>query len=131
MDLCRACACFLQHGPEKSCPSVQAKKKAVQQQETAVRQQLPVESDWEEQPGPSTSNAEVPEEISARILRRIIIFAGVPTFLGILSLPVFYYLKVGIPCFLRQCGCVARLASVAGMHAFWSCSNANATVRSC
>ena len=43
---------------------------------------------------------EVPEEISNRILRRIIVFAGLPTFLGMLSLPLFYYLKVhalGLP----------------------------------
>ena len=36
----------------------------------------------------------VPEEISNRILRRILVFAGLPTLLGMLSLPLFYYLKV-------------------------------------
>ena len=43
---------------------------------------------------------EVPEEISNRILSRILVFAGLPTFLGMLSLPLFYYLKVhalGLP----------------------------------
>ena len=43
---------------------------------------------------------EVPEEISNRILRRILVFAGLPTFLGMLSLPLFYFLKVpalGLP----------------------------------
>lgn len=42
----------------------------------------------------SESEEEVPEEISNRILRRILVFAGIPTFSGILSLPLFYYLKV-------------------------------------
>ena len=36
----------------------------------------------------------MPEEISNRILSRILVFAGLPTFLGMLSLPLFYYLKV-------------------------------------
>ncbi|EIE18568.1 hypothetical protein COCSUDRAFT_9085, partial [Coccomyxa subellipsoidea C-169] len=64
------------------------------QQETASRQPLQVDAVWEEQPSASTSDEEVPEEISARILRRIIIFSGIPTFTGFLSLPLFYYLKV-------------------------------------
>ncbi len=69
-------------------------KKAVVQQDTASRQPLQVDAVWEEQPSASTSDEEVPEEISARILRRIIIFSGIPTFTGFLSLPLFYYLKV-------------------------------------
>ena len=42
----------------------------------------------------SDPSEEVPEEISNRILGRILVFAGIPTFTGILSLPLFYYLKV-------------------------------------
>jgi hypothetical protein len=76
-------------------------KKVTPQQQTAPRQQLPSNSEWEEQPYASTSDEEVPEEISARILRRIIIFSGIPTFTGFLSLPLFYYLKV-CSCFLTS-----------------------------
>lgn len=58
---------------------------------------------WQEQqPVASTSeDEEVPEEISARILRRILFFAGVPTFTGFVSLPLFWYLKVC--CWRAQC----------------------------
>ena len=42
----------------------------------------------------SDPSEEVPEEISNRILQRILVFAGIPTVSGILSLPLFYYLKV-------------------------------------
>ena len=52
---------------------------------------------------------EVPEEISNRILRRILIFAGLPTFSGILSLPLFYYLKVQL---LLVLGRKARLMKI-------------------
>ena len=37
---------------------------------------------------------EVPEEVNARVLQRILIFAGVPVFTGILLLPLIVYLKV-------------------------------------
>ncbi|KAK9861580.1 hypothetical protein WJX84_000584 [Apatococcus fuscideae] len=36
---------------------------------------------------------EVPEEVNARVLQRILIFAGVPVFTGILLLPLIVYLK--------------------------------------
>ncbi|BDA48155.1 probable protein PAM68, chloroplastic at C-terminar half [Coccomyxa sp. Obi] len=69
--------------------------KKVTQQETAPGQQLSLDTEWEDQPSASTSaDEEVPEEISARVLRRILIFSGIPTFTGFLSLPLFYYLKV-------------------------------------
>lgn len=42
----------------------------------------------------ASTSEEVPEEISERILRRILLFAGVPTFTGFVSLPLFWYLKV-------------------------------------
>ena len=42
---------------------------------------------------PDTSQA-VPQQISERVLRRIILFSGLPTLAGLLSLPLFYYLKV-------------------------------------
>ena len=35
----------------------------------------------------------VPEQITDRMLRRMVVFAGVPVVLGILLLPGFYYLK--------------------------------------
>ncbi len=37
---------------------------------------------------------EVPEEVNARVLQRILIFAGVPVFTGIFLLPLIVYLKV-------------------------------------
>ena len=40
---------------------------------------------------------EVPSYVANRMLRRIAIFSGVPVFLGLCLLPVFYYLQV-LPC---------------------------------
>lgn len=78
-------------------PGKQAKKSKTKviQQETAPQQQPSLGTEWEDEPFTSTSSdEEVPEEISARVLRRILIFSGIPTFTGFLSLPLFYYLKV-------------------------------------
>ena len=42
-----------------------------------------------------SSDAEaVPEVISQRVLRRVLVFAGLPTVVGVMSLPLFYYLRV-------------------------------------
>ena len=77
---------------------MQSKTKVIQQ-ETAPRQQSSIDTEWEDQPYASTSSdEEVPEEISARVLRRILIFSGIPTFTGFLSLPLFYYLKARSAC---------------------------------
>jgi hypothetical protein len=37
----------------------------------------------------------VPEAVTDRMLKRIVIFMGVPVFSGILLFPLFYWLKVG------------------------------------
>ena len=37
---------------------------------------------------------EVPEEVNARLLQRILLFAFVPVAFGLLLYPFFYYLKV-------------------------------------
>eukprot|EP00210_Caulerpa_lentillifera_P002657 g2537.t2 len=36
---------------------------------------------------------ELPSSVANRMLSRIIIFCGVPVFTGLLTLPLFYYLK--------------------------------------
>eukprot|EP00471_Norrisiella_sphaerica_P007244 CAMPEP_0184478680 /NCGR_PEP_ID=MMETSP0113_2-20130426/645_1 /TAXON_ID=91329 /ORGANISM="Norrisiella sphaerica, Strain BC52" /LENGTH=228 /DNA_ID=CAMNT_0026856563 /DNA_START=760 /DNA_END=1444 /DNA_ORIENTATION=+ len=42
----------------------------------------------------STQRSAAAEQVSTRILQRILTFAGIPTFTGILLLPLFYFLKV-------------------------------------
>lgn len=44
-----------------------------------------------EAPGP---RQEVPSAVNDRILKRILVFSGIPTVTGFLLLPLFYYLKV-------------------------------------
>ena len=68
-------------------------------QTAEVRPEVPSSSPTFLSDDASDPDEEVPEEISNRILSRILIFAGIPTFTGILSLPLFYYLKV-YPSFL-------------------------------
>ena len=41
------------------------------------------------------STAAVPEVVTNRMLKRVIVFMGTPVFGGILLFPLFYYLKVG------------------------------------
>ena len=56
---------------------------------------------------------EVPEEVNARVLQRILIFAGVPVFTGIILLPLIVYLKVGVDlpsCWLFSQTCCMMLA---------------------
>lgn len=43
---------------------------------------------------PSAETAAVPAVVTNRMLQRMLIFAGLPVFFGILLFPVFYYLKV-------------------------------------
>lgn len=40
---------------------------------------------------------EVPSFVADRMLSRIFIFSGVPVFVGLLTLPLIYYLKVPNP----------------------------------
>ena len=42
----------------------------------------------------TVSSGEVPSYVANRMLMRIGLFSGVPVFIGICLLPVFYYLKV-------------------------------------
>eukprot|EP01023_Acetabularia_acetabulum_P022719 TRINITY_DN22307_c0_g1_i2.p3 TRINITY_DN22307_c0_g1~~TRINITY_DN22307_c0_g1_i2.p3 ORF type:complete len:124 (+),score=6.94 TRINITY_DN22307_c0_g1_i2:108-479(+) len=43
---------------------------------------------------PQQSIQEVPQQINDRMLKRILIFSGLPVFLGFMLYPLFYYLKV-------------------------------------
>lgn len=40
------------------------------------------------------SAAAVPEAVTNRMLKRVILFSGTPVFGGLLLFPLFYYLKV-------------------------------------
>lgn len=43
---------------------------------------------------PLRAALQVPQQVNDRILNRILVFAGVPVFLGFSLFPLFYYLKV-------------------------------------
>lgn len=45
-----------------------------------------------------TSRLAVPQEVTDRMLRRILTFAGLPVAVSILFLPLFYFLKVCAKC---------------------------------
>lgn len=64
----------------------------------------------------ASTSEEVPEEISERILRRILLFAGVPTFTGFVSLPLFWYLKVRTAALKPSC----MAESICCHHGTWN-----------
>lgn len=76
----------------------QQQQESQQQQQTT---QLPAAVEEASQPQAATPLAEQPVStgdgattVGDRILPRILLFSGVPVFLGLLLLPGFYYLKV-------------------------------------
>lgn len=68
-----------------------AKEEQQQQQQPAAQQQQPMRS---ADPVPESSSAEaIPQAVSDRMLRRIVVCAGAPVFLGLTLFPLFYWIK--------------------------------------
>ena len=90
----RICSCLI------AILHIQEKQQQQQQQVLQPSQskpEVPVSTPTFLTEDTADDSEEVPEEISNRILGRILVFAGLPTFFGIMSLPLFYYLKVHAP----------------------------------
>jgi hypothetical protein len=84
------------HVDQHLLPAPQVRKEIkLQQERRAVSQPLQQTRLTEDAAGPPSTAEGVPQQISGRILRRVLLFSGLPTLAGVLSLPLFYYLKVG------------------------------------
>eukprot|EP00803_Ostreobium_quekettii_P010205 evm.model.scf_854.3 EVM.evm.TU.scf_854.3 scf_854:11394-13779(+) len=77
-------------GAVASRPGTPSKKTIKQMQMERREQELA--SAVEEEPSKAPQQ-EVPSVVSNRILKRILLFTGLPVFFGFLLLPIFYYLK--------------------------------------
>ncbi len=69
-------------------------EKRAQLQQEIEQQTATTSSSGRPSPSQAPEDAVVPEVVTNRMLKRIVLFMGVPVFTGMLLLPGFYYLKV-------------------------------------